>query len=214
MTDSTENGPLPVSNDRLKQTQFELASLEYEARGGGRDAYNRKSLLSLLIVVQHEIERVLVLSSIVACTANALDAGVANIKPRALIRYFPRESSQLTLSGLRLNKWFAELDVRSLIDEFNELHAQAKEETIAFTATGFSELRRDETGRSALALKWQKACAVGHKLLIGIDRQLAGFEIQGAANEVSQLLGLLEDVASGRWPLIDDNGDVAMPPWG
>lgn len=213
MTAAIDDTTVTVSAERLKQTQFELATLAYEARGGGRDAYGRSSLLSLLIVVQHELERCLILSSIVACSGNALEAGVTNVKPRALTRYFPTESPQLTLSSLRMSKWFSGLNVHGLIEQFNEALAQAKEETISFTATSFSELRRDESGQSALAMGWREVCAVGYKLLLAIDRQLASYDIQGVAEEASDLLSLLEKVVLGQWPLIDASGDVVMPDW-
>ncbi|MGH1419294.1 MAG: PilZ domain-containing protein [Hyphomicrobiaceae bacterium] len=213
MTPSFEHETFQVSQERLKQTQFELASMAFEARGGGRESYNRSSLLSLLIVLQHEIERSLILSSIVASAANGIEASVANIKPRTLIQYFPNESSQLTLASMRLNKWFGDIEICKLLDRFKQEQALAIEQTIAFVATGFSQMQVDEQGRSELAMGWQRVCSVGGDLLNDIDRELAEYDIQGAAIEVSELCELLKAVGAGKWPMLNEQGEVIMPNW-
>ncbi len=208
-----ETSALTAAPERLKQTQFELASMAYEARGGGRDVYERSSFLSLLIVAQYEVERLCVLSAMSASIANGHAVGLANLKSRGLVTYFPIESAKMTLAGLRFKKWYSDRAVTKNLTEFIAALAEAKVENIEFVASGFTELRADDQGYPAMARAWQVVCSKGRRLLAEIDKELSSFAIQGAAGEAAPLLDLLEKSVSGAYPLIDANGDVIMPQW-
>ncbi len=199
----------------LGEQLMELAYVEYQSRGGGREIYRKSSLLSLLIFVQSEIERVALLSAMSANIANALQAESANLNCRAIIRYFPNDTAAYTLSCMRLKKWYGDLSICNLLEDFNASQAAARQASIESIQKGFS-VGRDSESESIrqLASAWQTACGMAHRVVLSIDHELSKNDIKGAAGEVSHLLQLLRQTAYGEIPLIAESGEPIMPSWG
>ncbi|MGE0627765.1 MAG: PilZ domain-containing protein [Hyphomicrobiaceae bacterium] len=175
-------------------------------------AAHSDDLLALLLAIQPEIVRICVLSAVSSNLANAQCSGAIEVKPRTLIKYYPRESAILISATQRLRRRFSPSALLSLLETFHVQLAHAKEATLASAASGFATAS-ESAGGNDMAQAWQSVCGTGRDLLAAFDQGFAAFEITGSAGEQAPLLRLLEQSIAGDHPLVASDGTVNWPEW-
>jgi hypothetical protein len=171
------------------------------------------ALLAIALTMQPEIVRVTLLAAIEACAANGIAAGVQPVNPRMLTKFYPRESSKFLIASQRISRWYGYSPLTAPKDMFQTALAQAKEATLLFAANGFLSTAKDRADVLSLAEDWRSTCLAGSGLLRALHVQLIAFPQAATALQETDLLGLLDDVMAGGWPLLQADGTIDMPPW-
>ncbi len=170
-------------------------------------------LLALVVTLHPEVSRACILIGISACVANAIATNAPDVKPRALITYFPRESAKLIMASHTIGRWYGTSEHYKLLNNFNTKLSLAKESTLGLAAKGLAWGACDLDELQDLAQSWQEASAAGRALLLGLDEMLVNHGIGGSRQELAPLVQLLERVVRGEHPVIGSNGQVLMPSW-
>ena len=186
--------------------------LSTETTGGGIAQHD--DLLALLVTLHPEVSRTGVLMAASASLANALAAGHAGVKTRALITHFPRESASLLLVSKRIERWYGASPLSRLVSTFNRDLSLAKDASLRLISQGAAWPATETVSDfSNLATAWQTSCRSALALLDGLDEIFACHGMVGPASERSPLLTLLDCSAKAEYPLIGASGQVIMPPW-
>jgi PilZ domain len=186
-------------------SEIQLGSAEQEAYG--------IDFLGLLIAMQPEVERVCILTGLSSCVANAIADNAPNVRSRALITFFPRESSRLLLATSRFRRFYSPCPPCDSIDMFYSALASAKQVTLDFAAETFGTSAENPFEFAEQAESWRMACLSGLTLMAAIQEALTNYDISGATVATEPLISLLESAIRGEHGPVDRSGTTIMPSW-
>lgn len=170
-------------------------------------------LLSLLLALHSDLERIGLKASLAANIANALVAGQASPQRASMMSFFDKDMASYTLCCLRLRRQYSGLELCTCLEALNaDLHRLANT-IVGYAAADHEAAPELPELTERLSVDFRTLCNSVRKALISGNQLLAEHRIAGAREEARELHLLLEDSARGQFGLLDAAGYLVMPSW-
>lgn len=168
-----------------------------------------RRLLAVAVVLYPSVVRIAVLVAASGTAANARAAGVGACTTRTLLRFYPREDSQLLKASVRIRHLVPMSPLRQVMEEFHQHLGLAKQAHLTAVTESFGTADRVQYAVAAKA--WQHAAGRTRAFLVELQKILQLDQVAPSQDEHDSVTCLLTDVEAGRHPMLDGTGDVSLP---
>ena len=169
--------------------------------------------LHLLVALVPQVERLAVLCGMCCAISKSLVERSDDVKARALIKFFPRDSSSIIIAASRLRRWHRSSRLTILTQDALNRVANAKQTTIEFAANGFGERAGSVPTLDNLSSTWTDSSAALLELLQYITKERSRLGISATDPTAEKLPGFLKMAITGRHQDLVGVGEISIPAW-